>query len=791
MTQHPLNLIRQLNLSQNLTDKRYYWLFLLLVICTAVGLILLPPQLSSAIFFIGAAALILIPAWRTRHTWQSEMMLFRSQFMAWQQRMAHNVWVWRIAQVSLLLLIGLLGRAVYLFHPDQFYTDAIFGWGFFFISLPLMGLLLWLSDRHAAPTTQPAITQTMHRVRWRVVLIGCIPLFMVMQSNLDGSRYGASFSHYLQMPLFVAGVVIIMLGLCGMHWKDIRLFGKAADSKSDQQQVSRQHHVLLSSFTFVRHALKAHIALWVILVIALGARAWNLEYGIQRLIDESHTMDAIGRLWYTNYKPILLPFGGVTAFTWLYPYLQGFTSTLFGPSLLGIRIVSAFVGTAQVGVLYGLLNTLFNRRTALAGALILATLPVHVHFSRIGINNIADPLFGLLMFWFLARGLKSGKPTDFIFAGVSLGFTHYFYEGGRLFYTPFTIGWLVWLRLFGKRMGWHFPSWHNLMLLVVSSLIILFPMYYTWWANNFPLTPRFNSVGASLDRVTALFADGLPTPQKLWRQIEGALMMFTFSPEQGSFYTGNRVTPIVLVPFLLVGLGVCFWRIRTLGGSLFFWWLMTGTFALSFLAGQPQTPRMVFAFPVVAAFAGIGIVQLWTLVREFFMSKLRTQATPTKPLLLRWVTMALALLLTAYQINQYFAADLPAYKARFSDEHEGGIPVKNSDDMLFRVMQLPLEIDVYVVGKAVRGTGGFSQVLLYYGRHPATRLIPLTRDEFEEAFSVYLLEARQQAFFLEPDDTATLALIREHFPTLEGPYWSPFDVAKERQFVLYLVLKED
>ncbi|HRF98926.1 MAG TPA: hypothetical protein PLZ51_27135, partial [Aggregatilineales bacterium] len=84
---------------------------------------------------------------------------------------------------------------------------------------------------------------------------------------------------------------------------------------------------------------------------------------------------------------------------------------------------------------------------AFVSAVMLATLPIHIQFSRLALNNIADPLFGTLTFYFIARGFKYPHKMrgNFAWAGAMLGLTQYFYEGGRFLYPALTLGWLGFL----------------------------------------------------------------------------------------------------------------------------------------------------------------------------------------------------------------------------------------------------------------------------------------------------------------------------------------------------------
>ncbi|MCB0131125.1 MAG: glycosyltransferase family 39 protein, partial [Caldilineaceae bacterium] len=124
---------------------------------------------------------------------------------------------------------------------------------------------------------------------------------------------------------------------------------------------------------------------------------------------------------------------------------------LFGPSLFGLRMVAVFFGTATMGTTYLLVRLLFNRPLALLSTLLLATFHFHVHFSRIGLNNVTDTFFGTLVALLLAAGLRQGSRFLLAATGVTLGIALHFYTGARL---------LVPLTLF---MGatWYVDQWRH------------------------------------------------------------------------------------------------------------------------------------------------------------------------------------------------------------------------------------------------------------------------------------------------------------------------------------------
>ncbi len=113
---------------------------------------------------------------------------------------------------------------------------------------------------------------------------------------------------------------------------------------------------------------------------------------------------------------------------------------LVGDGMVGLRLPAALAGTLTVPLFYGLVRSLWGRRTALLSALFLVTYDYHIHYSRLGANNVWDPLFAVLIFWAVDRGLAKRPGTaraplrvrPLILAGLVLGLAFYFYTGARL-----------------------------------------------------------------------------------------------------------------------------------------------------------------------------------------------------------------------------------------------------------------------------------------------------------------------------------------------------------------------
>src|SRR6185369_4047410 len=100
----------------------------------------------------------------------------------------------------------------------------------------------------------------------------------------------------------------------------------------------------------------------------------------------------------------------------LFINLQALSVKLSGISAWALRDVSAIFGILTVLGLYLLARELFDLKVAAISSFLLAISFWHVNFSRIGFDAIMVPFILVYLFYFLWRGLKSGKLKYFFWS---------------------------------------------------------------------------------------------------------------------------------------------------------------------------------------------------------------------------------------------------------------------------------------------------------------------------------------------------------------------------------------
>lgn len=485
--------------------------------------------------------------------------------------------------------------------------------------------------------------------------------------------------------------------------------------------------------------LSAVLPVALVILLAFALRVVNLEYAIHRHIDELLSVDSLVQLWDSPDTLLLPPYTGVAAFSRVYTTLQGASVEILGPSLMALRIISAVFGTFTVGAVYFLARELFDHTSGLLAALILATFPPHIHFSRIGINNIVEPFFGVMALAFLVRGMKSRRPSEFALAGVMLGGTQYFYEGGRLLFPVL----VVCFALLSRRMtarGW--------VMLLLSAGLVAAPLYLTLWAGAYSFAPRFTITMADERSGIVPIADIASVIEPMW--------FFVQWIDTSWFYAGHTALILVFVlPFFLSGGGYALWQVilhrqRAAGALLVLLWLGAAVMGNSLLRHHTHSPRYVVAHAAIALTVAIGIRYVAAIVPQRRRSMLVI------------IGLSLALLQAGY----YFRVHIPTYTQQFPTQ----ILI---DDVRFRAAQLADTTHVRLVTDEVLFGSDAYLYLRFTGRHEDgvfvenIPIMDILSEDLED-----LVPGRHHAFFIDPQAQIALRYLEDS--SLLGPLQSPY-----------------
>ncbi len=632
-----------------------------------------------------------------------------------------------------------------------------------------IGAAVFLSNR-LPPLSEP-IFRALDRAERRWWVYGGVgALCMALLAEINGRVLQfaplMAVSTHIQFSLMLAGCLLIGYGFGGAP--PIRAGLRAMWRKIDQERGTV-------------------IVLAGILALAAFLRLWNQESSLRYLIDELHWSDGILSIESSPTLRLITPMSGQSPYSWVFPYWQSGAVALLGHTWTGFRFVSAITGTLTVFAVYGLARALFDRKMALLGALVMATFPPHLMFSRVAMNLIADPLFGTLALMFVARALKNNRRIEWALAGVSLGMTQYFYEGGRLLFPPLVIGFVILLGLRGQMRG----KWRGFLIVLVAAFLIGAPFYYSLIGNGKPLFGRFNDSGYGSSHWSELAADGI-TVQDVLDQVGHTLtafMMFGAHWDLSVYYGGQQaLVNDLLLPFFFIGCFYLVWRYPSPAVLIPLWIVATGV-GNGLLRDTLVSARYYVVVPALALALAAGVrflLPFW-----WFEPDPNAATKPREPRL-RWaIPVVIVAIIAVYQTWYFFGPHLDYFNVQVRDSkgYRDGI------DVAERALDLPGNTQIYIIGKPDSDQNVPRDWLNFLDRDgdPA-RFFPLlsvTTDTISPKYLLDLPHGVNYAFYVAANEENTMRLILNTFPNVSPAQFAsdPY-IPADKEYVLFFVPSE-
>lgn len=319
-----------------------------------------------------------------------------------------------------LLLLGALGLALagqyYFAKKPDFFWDGV---SFYALGMVLFLALIREARVAAAPVVRAPLTLTRETVI-RAILAGfalLLGLAVLVQLNSPHDSYWPIFWQW------VAAIAIFLLAFVPLPgWAS----GVARGTAGRQDAGAWRARLGM--------ALRRNGWEWgLVLLLVVGAfvlRAWRIDSipwtlggdeGSQGLwardVLEGRLTDMFATGWLS--VPNL-------SFFWQAAWLK-----TVGDNVTGLRLPWAVVGTLTVLGGYLLVRRLFDRGLALLFAFLLAAYHYHIHYSRLGSNQVADPLFMVWTLLFMVIAWQDKKRWAWVAAGIVAGLAFYFYAGSR------------------------------------------------------------------------------------------------------------------------------------------------------------------------------------------------------------------------------------------------------------------------------------------------------------------------------------------------------------------------
>lgn len=334
------------------------------------------------------------------------------------------------------------------------------------------------------------------------------------------------------------------------------------------------------------------------------------------------------------------------------PTMSFFYSSLsirfLGSTIFALRLPWAIVGTITVLTTFLLVRQLLGTRMALITAVIVATYHFHIHYSRLGSNQVADPLFLSLALYFLYRALDRRSNLDWALMGTVSGLAFYVYVGARL--TPVVIVTiLAYIFLLNPRRFW-LDNYQGILVGVAAFLIVAAPMLQ--YAVRFPddFNARINEVG--IIQSGWLAQEVKITEEPTWRilldQFRRASLAFHYYSDRTVWY-GLREPLLdpIFGSLLLLGLfyGILQMFDRKIGpriAPMMVWWWGGMLLGGMLTESPPSSQRLITLAVPVSFFIAYAMWELVRLARQTLRWRL------TDPLLVIGTLMFVYISLTTY-----------------------------------------------------------------------------------------------------------------------------------------------
>ncbi len=285
--------------------------------------------------------------------------------------------------------------------------------------------------------------------------------------------------------------------------------------------------------------------------------------------------------------------------------------TVWGQTAFAIRMVSALQGALTVVLVYLIGREWFDRATGLLAAGFLLAFPLHVHFSRLGVNNVVDGLSSTAILWLVYRAMRRGTLTTYLWAGLVTGLALYVYLGSRLA-IGLAFGVLGYLAFYHRP----FLRTHLRALLVFSGAasLVAAPMAAFFWRQPDHFFARLNSEGIFnngwLLRVAA--NTGRSYLDLLSEQFSRSSLVYVARPATSGFFSSPApyLTFLMAIVFVL-GLAYTLGRLReprylTLG----VWFGSVVILGSTLTVSPPSSQRLLMSAPALALIVALGLRKL-------------------------------------------------------------------------------------------------------------------------------------------------------------------------------------
>ncbi len=399
------------------------------------------------------------------------------------------------------------------------------------------------------------------------------------------------------------------------------------------------------------------LVLLAILVLAAGLRLYNLED-----LPAGLWFDEADNLFHAREyarDPGQIPaYAPSTNLPTMFLMPVAAVVELAGVAITTPRLVAAAFGLLGIVATFLFVRHALGTSAALIAAFLVSVMRWDLNWSRIGMHGITGVLFAVLSGWLTLRAIRTGRTSDYAFAGASLGLGMWFYSPFRMF--PLVVGVILLAHLIISRPRMR-SYVGNVAILAILALFVAAPVVQYAAENSEQFFERTET--------TSLFNI---TPREEWaRQLRDSLvshvLMFNVEGDPNPRHNLPNAPMLDRITGALFLLGFFFALVRWRRVALFslpFWvflMVLPGVFTVPWEA--PQSLRSILVIPAVAALAALVIDLLWRTWREVPWHLVRRVALPA--------VLALLGIVAYLNVDLYFgdqANDPRVYAAFSTDE---------------------------------------------------------------------------------------------------------------------------
>lgn len=461
------------------------------------------------------------------------------------------------------------------------------------------------------------------------------------------------------------------------------------------------------------------------------------------------------------------------SFPSLFFMLPGLTIEAFGRTYAALRTPAALAGALTVGALYLWARPMFGRLAAGLAAGVLAVLNYHIHFSRLGLNNIWDGLFVVLVpaaFW---HAWQTGRRRHFLLAGALLGLSQYFYTGARL--LPLVLlGWCALLVLIGEwRALWRRRAELGSTAVMAAAVYLPLGLFFLSHPAEFTApTTRVsilvnqagNSAESWLAMTTAL--TGKPAWLILAENFRDALLGFVSLPLRHWYVTGQPMLLAGPAALFVLGLALALGSIR----DKRYWMpllLIAGTVSVGALSDStPASQRYVTGAPLAALLVGVALATLCRWVAEAVAPSRQRPAVVA-------LALTAALAIAFADLRLYFYDYVPR-------AGQGDVNTQVATRLARRLVSYPAGGQVYTFMAPRMVYAGFSTLPFMAPQVTNIEVLdPITTPP------IWALPGARTAFVFLPERAGEADLVRQRYPGGSDEWF--YDTDAFPLFLLYEV----